>query len=133
MRYFFLGLADAPVETDAVTSARWMDSNAGRALVCLTHVGGMMISTKFIGYDPYDDDPPSVWETVVFVKLGGDQAEAPPGLEDLTHRYASRRDAEIGHAYTCRVVAAAVDEMRAPKTSPNRAIALGGIPNAEKT
>jgi len=92
---WILDEAGQPVrEPDLLKWSQWFEPRK-RILAQATVADGVFVSTVFLGVDHnfYNDGPPVLWETMIF---GG-----PYNL--WMERYASRAEAEAGHA---RVVTA---------------------------
>lgn len=86
-----------PVE-DALAWARWFEraSEDGSRIVAQTKIGAVLISTVFLGLDHQvrDDGPPMLYETMTFGGSRDQQTE---------FRYATREEAERGHAFAVSV------------------------------
>ena len=75
-----------PVLCDLLTWARWFENSDRR--VASTEVGGVHISTVFLGLDhSFGHGPPLLFETMVFRDGDGEEQE----------RYSTWEEAEAGH------------------------------------
>lgn len=79
-------------EPDAGKWAEWFETSEQERVVHQTEVGGLMISTTFIGIDlsPLGGEP-MVYETMIF----GDDGEQ--ALAQFQQRYTTLGEAKIGH------------------------------------
>ena len=56
-----------PVPADIMTWAQWFSTNGDGRTVAKTEVGGMLVSTVFLGLDHnWGDGPPPLFETMIF-------------------------------------------------------------------
>lgn len=97
MRQYILNEAGEPEACgDTLRWAKWFET--GNRRVAQDYVGDVRVSTVFLGMDhAFDGGPPLLWETLVF---GGP-------LDGDGDRYATRAEAEAGHAeWVARVRAA---------------------------
>ena len=80
---------------DLMTWARWMED--GNRVLRKTEIGGVRVSTVFLGLDhSFGEGPPVLWETMIF---GGEH-------DQYQDHYASEAAAIQGHEYACGLVAA---------------------------
>jgi hypothetical protein len=100
-RYVLNAVGEPVVEPDLFAWARWFERGDEVRRVAETVVGNARVSTVFLGLDHNfsRSGPPLLFETMVF---GGDH-------DEYCDRYATRAEAEAGHA-------AAVEMVKAGKT-----------------
>lgn len=95
---YILDAHNACVPVDLLTWARWFEVNDARRIVAKTQVGEAEVSTVFIGLDhSFGRGPLELFETMIF--------DGP--LEGYERRYATWAQAELGHAETVAMLAAA--------------------------
>lgn len=89
-------------EDDVLAWARWFES-ADRVLRQDRPAEGVLVSTVFLGvdHDFLGDGPPVLWETMAF-------CPSLPGLDEFQDRYATRAEAEAGHAAALAAARAAL-------------------------
>jgi hypothetical protein len=84
-----------PVEVDATTWARWLETNQDQERVALDQIGDTKVSTAFFGLDlSFGGERTLLFETMT---IGGD-------LSDERDRYTTWDEAVAGHAAMCERV-----------------------------
>lgn len=104
------------VVSDINEWARWHKNQDNRRVALDTLAGGVQVSTVFLGIDhSFGGDTPILYETMVF---GG-------VLSDECERYATRKEAEAGHAAMIkRVKSAELKAISLARFTRNHAAAL---------
>jgi hypothetical protein len=94
--WYILDDEDRPVPIGLHEGGLWLELNQSRKIVQQdTLPNGYWVSTVFLGLNhSLGDDPPVLWETMVFTKKDGD------GDLDM-ERYTSLEDAKKGHKAMC--------------------------------
>lgn len=80
-------------EPELLKWADWFETHREECRVSLTNLGRTRISTVFLGIDHSCFGPPQLFETMIF-GLSAD--------EEYMRRYATRAEAEAGHAEAVR-------------------------------
>ena len=107
-KYILDGDGNPKPERSLLKWAMWLEHShlskgKDNRIVQQDRVGGVSISTVFLGLDHnFDDGPPVLWETMVF---GGEHNQ-------YQRRYASRDDAVIGHMEAVEIVKASQADLK---------------------
>lgn len=93
--YYVLDAEGQPVPTEDRLAAWALLEDAAKRRIAADEVGELLVSTVFLGMDHnFIGGPPILFETMVFRTPIN-----PPFAHDLEcHRYATRAEAEAGHA-----------------------------------
>lgn len=78
MNQYILGGDDGrtPVEVGLMQWARWFEGAGDKRIVARTTLpGGVRVSTVFVGLPRWDEDPPQLFETMVFTPTNGGSNE----------------------------------------------------------
>lgn len=87
-RWYILDNNNKPVAKPVLEAAQWLEDNPNRKIVKRDEIGGILVSTVFLGLDhAWDSDIPVLWETMIF---GGEH-------DQYQERYTSHQDALEGH------------------------------------
>jgi hypothetical protein len=105
MQLYYILNEDGSIRStaDALEWGRWYENHDARRIDD-TQVDELRVSTVFLGLDHnwFGHGPPILFETMVF----GADANATPGADLFCRRYATKAEAEAGHA----LIVAAVRE-----------------------
>ena len=93
---YILGVHGQPVKAESLLEwAGWFEGHIEEKQLRNTVIGGVRISTVFLGLDhSFGEGKPVLWETMIF---GGDH-------DGYMQRYVERRDAIAGHVTAVRMV-----------------------------
>lgn len=87
-RWYILDNNNKPVAKPFLEASQWLKDNDNRRIVKRDEIGGILVSTVFLGLDhAWDSDIPVLWETMIF---GGEH-------DQYQERYTSYEDALEGH------------------------------------
>ena len=87
-RWYILDNNNKPVAKPVLEASQWLEDNDNRRIVKRDEIGGILVSTVFLGLDhAWDSDIPVLWETMIF---GGEH-------DQYQERYTSYEDALEGH------------------------------------
>jgi hypothetical protein len=88
---------------DLMKWATWFETAADAKRVALDEIGGVRVSTVFLGVDHnWGEGPPLIYETMIF---GGPH-------DDYQERYSTREEALAGHANAVALVRSAAPQLR---------------------
>ena len=94
-RWYILDNNNKPVAKPVLEASQWLEDNDNRRIVKRDEIGGILVSTVFLGLDhAWDSDIPVLWETMIF---GGEH-------DQYQERYTSYEDALEGHEFALTLI-----------------------------
>lgn len=94
-RWYILDNNNKPVAKPVLEASQWLEDNDHRRILKRDEIGGILVSTVFLGLDhAWDSDIPVLWETMIF---GGEH-------DQYQERYTSYKDALEGHEFALTLI-----------------------------